>query len=128
MKLSSVPWKAGTLSSKVKELLYIAIDSSLTHMYEPGLRGHIRNALRHRATRDEIMEVYQLTSSIGVHAVTMGVPRCSSLMRQAGKEEVTGKPLTARQEKMKANFIANRGYWSPLWDGVLALSSDFFET
>ena len=73
-KLSSVPWKSGTLPPKIKELLYIAIDSSMTHMYEPGLRVHIRNALRHGATRDEIMEVYQLTSSIGVHAVTMGVP------------------------------------------------------
>src|SRR3984885_7913760 len=51
-KLSSVPWKTGTLSPKIKELLYIAIDSSITHMYEPGLRVHIRNALRYGATRD----------------------------------------------------------------------------
>jgi alkylhydroperoxidase/carboxymuconolactone decarboxylase family protein YurZ len=126
-KLSSVPWKTGTLSPKVKELLYIAIDSAMTHMYEPGLRVHIRNALRHGATRDEIMEVYQLTSSIGVHAVTMGVPALRDVMRAAGKEDVTGRPFSARQEKLKAEFIANRGYWSELWDGVLALSPDFFE-
>ena len=73
-KFSSVPWRTDILSPKVKELLYIAIDSSMTHMYEPGLRVHIRNALRYGATRDEIMEVYQLTSSLGVHAMTMGVP------------------------------------------------------
>src|SRR5580698_9900785 len=126
-KLSSVPWKTGTLSPKVKELLYIAIDASTTHMYEPGLRVHIRNALRYGATRDEIMEVYQLTSSIGVHAVTMGVPALLDVMKQAGKDDVAGKPLTAHQEKLKAAFIANRGYWSPMWDGVLALSPDFFE-
>jgi alkylhydroperoxidase/carboxymuconolactone decarboxylase family protein YurZ len=126
-KLSSVPWKTGTLSPKVKELLYIAIDASTTHMYEPGLRVHIRNALRHGATRDEIMEIYQLTSSIGVHAVTMGVPALLDVMRQNGKGDVAGKPLTPRQEKLKAAFIANRGYWSAMWDGVLALSPDFFE-
>jgi alkylhydroperoxidase/carboxymuconolactone decarboxylase family protein YurZ len=126
-KLSSVPWKSATLSPKVKELLYIAIDSSTTHMYEPGLRVHIRNALRHGATRDEIMEVYQLTSSIGVHAVTMGVPALLDVMQQSGMTDVTSGPLTPRQEKLKAAFIANRGYWSPLWDGVLALSPDFFE-
>jgi len=90
-KFSSVPWKTGTLSPKVKELLYIAIDSSMTHMYEPGLRVHIRNALRHGATRDEIMEVYQLTSSIGVHAVTMGVPALLDVMRQAGKDAAVGR-------------------------------------
>jgi alkylhydroperoxidase/carboxymuconolactone decarboxylase family protein YurZ len=121
-KLSSVPWKAGTLSPRIKELLYIAIDSSITHMYEPGLRVHIRNALRHGATRDEIMEVYQLTSSIGVHAVTMGVPVLLDVMKHD-----TEKPLTSRQEALKAAFIANRGYWSPMWDGVLSLSPDFFE-
>jgi alkylhydroperoxidase/carboxymuconolactone decarboxylase family protein YurZ len=126
-KLSSVPWKTGTLPPKVKELLYIAIDASTTHMYEPGLRVHIRNALRHGATRDEIMEVYQLTSSIGVHSVTMGVPVLLDVMKNAGKGEVTGGTLTPRQESLKAAFIANRGYWSPMWDGVLMLSPDFFE-
>jgi alkylhydroperoxidase/carboxymuconolactone decarboxylase family protein YurZ len=126
-KLSSVPWTTGTLSPKIKELLYIAIDSSMTHMYEPGLRVHIRNALRHGATRDEIMEIYQLTSSIGVHAVTMGVPALLDVMRQTGHDDVTARPPTPRQEKLKAAFIANRGYWSTLWDGVLALSPDYFE-
>ncbi|MSP02145.1 MAG: gamma-carboxymuconolactone decarboxylase [Acetobacteraceae bacterium] len=127
-KLSSVPWKTGTLPPKIKELLYIAIDSSMTHMYEPGLRVHIRNALRHGATRDEIMEVYQLTSSIGVHAVTMGVPALLDTMKKTGVGgDVTGRPLTPRQEALKTAFIANRGYWSELWDGVLALSPDFFE-
>src|ERR1700759_552776 len=72
-KLSSVPWKTGTLS-KVKELLYIAIDSSTTHMYEPGLRVHIRNALRYGATRAEITEVFELTSVLGIHTCTLGVP------------------------------------------------------
>jgi alkylhydroperoxidase/carboxymuconolactone decarboxylase family protein YurZ len=125
--LSSVPWRTGTLPAKVKELLYIAIDSSITHMYEPGLRVHIRNALRLGASRDEIMEVYQLTSSIGVHAVTMGVPALLDVMQQAGLPDVAGKALTPRQEELKAAFIANRGYWSPIWDGVLRLSPDFFE-
>jgi alkylhydroperoxidase/carboxymuconolactone decarboxylase family protein YurZ len=127
-KLSSVPWRTNTLSPKVKELLYIAIDSSTTHMYEPGLRVHIRNALRHGATRDEIMEVYQLTSVLGVHTITMGVPALLDVMRKNGREaEITAHPLTPRQEKMKADFIANRGYWSDMWDGVLALSPDYFE-
>jgi alkylhydroperoxidase/carboxymuconolactone decarboxylase family protein YurZ len=127
-RLSSVPWRTGTLSPKVRELLYIAIDSSTTHLYEPGLRVHIRNALRHGATRDEIMEVYQLTSVLGVHTVTMGVPALLEVMRKAGRgQEIAARPLSAKQEQLKATFIANRGYWSELWDGVLALSPAYFE-
>ncbi len=116
-KLSSVPWKTGTLSPKVKELLYIAIDSSITHMYEPGLRVHIRNALRYGATRDEIMEVYELTSSIGVHSVTMGVPALLDVMQQTGKDDVASGPLTPRQEETESGvyrqprlLVANVGW------------------
>ncbi len=127
-KLSSTPWKNGTLSPKVKELIYIAIDSSTTHMYEPGLRVHVRNALRHGATRDEIMEVYQLTSVLGVHTITMGVPALREVLTNMGRgEEVALRELTPRQQKLKADFIAARGYWAELWDAVLALSPDYFE-
>ena len=33
---SSVPWKHGTLPPKIKELIYVAIDASTTHLYNPG--------------------------------------------------------------------------------------------
>jgi len=47
--LSSVPWKTGTLAPKVKEFVYIAIDAATAHLYNPGTRIHIANALRQRA-------------------------------------------------------------------------------
>lgn len=74
LRFSGVPWEHGTLEPKVKELIYIAVDAATTHLYEPGLRQHIQNALRHGATRDEIMEVYELISVLGIHACTLGVP------------------------------------------------------
>jgi alkylhydroperoxidase/carboxymuconolactone decarboxylase family protein YurZ len=71
---SAVPWKRGVLESKVKELIYTAIDASTTHLYEPGLRQHIQNAIGYGATKEEIMEVFELTSVLGIHTCTMGVP------------------------------------------------------
>ena len=44
LNFSAVPWRHGVLEPKFKELIYIAIDASTTHLYEPGLRQHIRNA------------------------------------------------------------------------------------
>ncbi len=128
-KLSSVPWKPGSLlSPKVKEFLYIAIDASTTHMFEAGLRLHIRNALGYGATRDEIMEVLQLTSVLGAHTITMGVPTLLDAMRATGHgSEIQAGELTPEQQKLKADFIAARGYWSEMWDGVLTLSPDYFE-
>lgn len=74
LEFSTVPWKHGTLEPKVKEFIYIAIDVATTHLYEPGLRIHLRNALKYGATREEIMEVYELVSVLGLHTMTMGVP------------------------------------------------------
>ena len=69
-----MPWRHGTLEPKIKELIYVAIDAATTHLYEPGLRAHIRNALRYGATKEEIMEVLELVSVLGIHACTLGVP------------------------------------------------------
>lgn len=74
LAFGSVPWKKGFLEPKVKEFIYIAIDSATTHMYEPGLRIHLRSALKFGATKEEIMEVYQLVSILGMHTISMGVP------------------------------------------------------
>ena len=73
-EFSAVPWRNGVLEPKVRELIYIAIDASTTHLYEPGLRRHIRNALNHGATRQEILEVLQLISVLGIHSCSVGVP------------------------------------------------------
>ena len=128
MNFSSVPWKTGTLPPKVKELIYIAIDASTTHLYDPGLRVHIKNALGYGATKEEIMEVYQLTSVLGIHTLTLGVPALLDEMGKAGLDTGIGAaPLTPHQETLKAEFTAARGYWSDLWDGVIRLSPEFFE-
>lgn len=74
LNFSSVPWRNGELDPKTKEFIYIAIDASTTHLYEPGLRLHIRNAINYGATRSEVMEVLELVSVLGIHACTMGVP------------------------------------------------------
>ena len=84
LRFSGVPWENGTLEPKVKELVYIAIDAATTHLYEPGLRQHIQNALRHGATPEEIMEVYELVSVLGIHACTLGVPVLLEELEAAG--------------------------------------------
>ncbi|MGE0094198.1 MAG: carboxymuconolactone decarboxylase family protein [Alphaproteobacteria bacterium] len=127
LNFSSIPWKHGVLEPKIKEFMYIAIDASTTHLYEPGLRIHIQNALRYGATKEEIMEVYQLTSVLGMHTFTMGMPVLLEEMRAAGKGKELDIPLDARRRELKETFTKNRGYWNDFWNGLLTLSPDFFE-
>jgi alkylhydroperoxidase/carboxymuconolactone decarboxylase family protein YurZ len=73
MALSFEPWRSGVLGPKLRELMYIAIDCSITHMYEHGLRIHIRNAVRHGATRDEILEVFEIAAVLGADTYRAGM-------------------------------------------------------
>jgi alkylhydroperoxidase/carboxymuconolactone decarboxylase family protein YurZ len=67
-------YAAGILPAKDVELLSIAFDASYTHMYAPGTRRHIRNALKAGATMEEIMEVLKLCTVQGIQALNLGVP------------------------------------------------------
>jgi alkylhydroperoxidase/carboxymuconolactone decarboxylase family protein YurZ len=71
---SSHPWTHGTLSPKVREFIYMAFDTSATHLYKVGLKLHIENALGYGATIGEILEVMEVASVIGIHSVAMGAP------------------------------------------------------
>ena len=65
---------SGVMSAKDTELLSIAFDASFTHMYAPGTRRHIQNALKAGATMEEIMEVLKLCVAQGVQACNLGAP------------------------------------------------------
>jgi alkylhydroperoxidase/carboxymuconolactone decarboxylase family protein YurZ len=67
-------WRERSLEPKIKELIYIAIDAATTHLYVPGLRTHIRNALGYGAAKEEIMEVLELVSVLGIRSCALGVP------------------------------------------------------
>jgi alkylhydroperoxidase/carboxymuconolactone decarboxylase family protein YurZ len=73
-EFSSVPWRDGTLEPMVKELVYIAFDTAATHLYTIGLKAHIENAIGYGATPQEILEVMEIASVLGIHAVTTAAP------------------------------------------------------
>ena len=70
----SVPHREGPLPPKFKELILIAINAATTHLYGPGVRRHIQNALKAGATKEEILETIQLTTVMGIHSCNLAVP------------------------------------------------------
>jgi alkylhydroperoxidase/carboxymuconolactone decarboxylase family protein YurZ len=129
LNFSAVPWSEGHnhLDNKTKEFIFIAVDAAATHMYAPGVRQHIKAAFAAGATPQEIMEVIELTSTLGIHAMNIGVPILVQVLVEKGLR--TGPaPLDANQERIKADFTQNRGYWHSFWDEMLELDPDLFET
>jgi alkylhydroperoxidase/carboxymuconolactone decarboxylase family protein YurZ len=122
VELAAVPRRSGALDPKVKELVCVAVNAAATHLFEPGIRAHVRRAIEVGVGREELLEVLQLTSTLGIHAATVGVPL---LLESMGERDPT--PLDERRAALKSDFEAKRGYWHGFWDGLLELDPDFFE-
>lgn len=76
------------LDPKIFELVCIAIDASVTHMYAPGTRRHIRRALEIGVKPQEILAVLQLTASLGLHTMSLAAPMLrEELQRQESKHK-----------------------------------------
>lgn len=71
---SAHPWEQGVLAPKTREFLYIAIDATPAHLLEEGIDGHMQNALELGATREELVEVFELVSTLSFDTITTGIP------------------------------------------------------
>lgn len=94
--LRNVPFRKGPLPRKVKELILLAINAATTHMYAPGVRRHIRNALKAGATRNEILETIQLTTVLGIHSSNLAVPILAEELAQHEQAPGRREPISKR--------------------------------
>ena len=92
---SAHPWRHGTLEPKIKELVYIAFDTAATHLYVKGLKLHIENAVGYGATAQEILEVMEIASVLGIHAVTSAAPILAEEATAAGYTTAAGHTAEA---------------------------------
>lgn len=129
LKFSSVPWESGTLSPMVKEFIYIAIDAATTHLFEPGIEIHVKNALGYGASPDQVMAVLEATSLIGIQTSVLGA---SILLEESA---AMGRPvfdlydsLTPRQAEVKEAFVERMGFWSDRWEAVLRMNADYLRS
>jgi len=67
------PARTGPLSARMVELVYVALDSSATHLFPTGLQVHMTYALQAGATPAEIFDVLHLVTLQGVDSVYQSV-------------------------------------------------------
>lgn len=134
IKLRSVPLKKGHLLAKIQHLIALVVDSAATHLYVPGIRADINAALQAGATVEEVVEVIELTCTLGIHACNIGVPLLVEVMKeegiyeqhfpQPGEDEPEWDEYRAR---LKKEFTEKRGYWHKFWEDFLRVDPEFFE-
>jgi alkylhydroperoxidase/carboxymuconolactone decarboxylase family protein YurZ len=109
---------------KLEAFVRLAIDVSATHLYRPGVRRHIREALDLGASRDEILEVITLMSVVGIHAPATGVPIL--------EEELAGTTdATAVREPQHptpvCDWFRSSGQFNADWELLHRWSPDWLE-
>jgi alkylhydroperoxidase/carboxymuconolactone decarboxylase family protein YurZ len=125
-KLASVPRRSGHLEAKTKELVALCIDASSTHLHLPGVRQHIRAALGRGASASELIEVLELSATVSIHAMNVGIPILLDVAVERG-QRTEPERRSRRQVELQEEFTRSRGYWNPTWDAVLEIDPDFFE-
>ncbi|KAK3356555.1 AhpD-like protein [Lasiosphaeria hispida] len=127
LSLASVPRQKSHLSRKNQALISLAVDSAATHLYAPGIRAHVAEALQEGASIHEILEVIELSSTLGIHACNIGVPLLVEVLKEEGiyAEEIS-RPFDETQVKLKEEFTKKRGYWHTFWEDFLRLDPEFF--
>lgn len=125
--MSSVPHKKGNIDLKTKELIYVAIDNAITHYYTPGFMSHLRHGMNDLgATKEELMEVFVITSTIGTPTYTVGIPILREKLKERGID-IAAEELTEHQKELKKRFIKTNSFWSYDMDSILKLDTEMFE-
>lgn len=63
----AIPWKSGTVPARIKELAAMAADATQTHRFLPGMRLHLRNALKLGAGRKAVVETLDIAAAAPGH-------------------------------------------------------------
>lgn len=127
VSLASVPRQKSHLSRKDQALIGLAVDSAATHLYAPGIRAHVTAALTEGACIDEVLEVIELSSTLGIHACNIGVPLLVEVLKEEGRShQAVTRPFDDKQEELKRAFTEKRGYWHAFWEDLLRLDPEFF--
>jgi alkylhydroperoxidase/carboxymuconolactone decarboxylase family protein YurZ len=127
LRLHSIPKQKRALDLKTQSLISLAVSAASTHLHVPHIHRHTRAALLAGASREEIVEVMCLTSTLGIHACNIGVPVLVEVLREAGRDIPEGmNGMSASQWELRDQFTEKRGYWHAFWEEFLRFDKEFF--
>ena len=113
LKMVNNPWTNGILSVKDIELFCLGITAACTNLDEPGMRRHMRGALRAGATRTEILIILKGAAMLALHSCSVGAPILLEEARTAGVK------LSKQGKDGPTPFcdaFRERGMWNAAWD------------
>lgn len=112
---AGLPARTGPLSAQLRELIYVAIDTSTTHMFDQGLEIHVKAALAAGCTPGQLIEVMELATAQGLDSVSRGIAIVVEELAAAGHSEACdARALNGTELALRDDYFARFGDW-PKW-------------
>jgi alkylhydroperoxidase/carboxymuconolactone decarboxylase family protein YurZ len=119
------PAATGPLSPKMRELIYVALDGSATHLFRSGLALHMQLALEQGASSLEIVDVLRLATAQGLDGCNVGIGILAEELAIAGLASVEAA-LSNEQTALREAYVAQFGDWPDFCDLWLRADLGFF--
>ncbi|MBS0450647.1 MAG: carboxymuconolactone decarboxylase family protein [Proteobacteria bacterium] len=125
-RYAGYPARTGPLTERMVELIYVALDSSSSHLFEAGLHTHMKRALEVGATQADIVDVLHLVAVQGVASVGQAAQIVAEL---AGPLHAPGidASLQARIDRLGAAHALQLRALAQLDPGYAKVLLDFIE-
>lgn len=115
------------LDPKLAALVRLNLDVSATHLYAPGVRRHIREAMRLGATRAEILEVVQVAAVIGIHSSALAAPLLKAELKKAAIPDNSAKHHPEPGSTPRIDAARAAGQFNPLWELLYQWEPEWLE-
>ena len=125
---SSTPARTGPLSARMRELIYIAVDGSTTHLFRAGLEIHIAIALDAGCSAGELVEVLQMAAMQGLDSVALGMTILQEELAARGGPLAVAEPSPPAGSEAALRRYAAAAGGAPDWIALMArLSPEWLE-
>lgn len=124
---ASLPARTGPLSVQLRELIYVAVDTSTTHMFGQGLEIHVKAALAAGCTATQLIEVMELATAQGLDSVSCGIGIVVDELAAAGHPQVIdARDLSDAEAALRDEYVSRFGDWPQWCDLLVRRDSDYF--
>lgn len=123
LELSAYTAERGSLSPKMRELIYVATNCSPTHFFERGVRQHARFARQFGASLEELIAVAMIVSTVGVQTYLLGAAALEELVPGV----LTSSDHKAHVEAVHSKHLQLLGAALPEVDAAINVDPAFYE-
>ncbi|MFM0616279.1 carboxymuconolactone decarboxylase family protein [Paraburkholderia nemoris] len=120
------PARSGPLSSRMVELIYVALDASSAHLFAAGLKTHMTGAFASGASEADIFDVLHLVTTQGLECVYQAAVILADEAGQVGAARIDAA-LQARIERLCPQASRMLQILAALDSGYVRTLLDFLE-